>query len=57
MSASIAAGVYLNRYKTGVTEMLGMMIGMTQGMMTGITIGSAFFWVLQRKCLTATCWA
>jgi YHS domain-containing protein len=32
-------GWYLQRYKSSVTEMLGMMIGMTFGMMTGITVG------------------
>jgi len=38
---AISAGVgwYLERYKSAVTEMLGMMIGMTFGMMTGITLG------------------
>ena len=39
MLVSISAGVYLSRYKLSVTEMLGMMIGMTQGMMTGIAVG------------------
>ena len=32
-------GIYLQRYRSSVTEMLGMMIGMTFGMMTGITLG------------------
>jgi YHS domain-containing protein len=36
---SASTGVYLSRYKSSVTEMLGMMIGMTHGMMTGIAIG------------------
>jgi len=36
---STSAGVYLSRYKSSVTEMLGMMIGMTLGMMTGIVVG------------------
>ncbi len=36
---SIGVGVYLQKYKSSVTEMLGMMIGMTFGMMTGIAIG------------------
>jgi YHS domain-containing protein len=37
--ASGGVGVYLQRYRSSVTEMLGMMIGMTFGMMTGITLG------------------
>jgi YHS domain-containing protein len=36
---STSSGVYLSRYKSSVTEMLGMMIGMTLGMMTGIVVG------------------
>jgi YHS domain-containing protein len=32
-------GIYLRRYRSSVTEMMGMMIGMTLGMMTGITLG------------------
>ena len=39
MIISASAGIYLERYKTGLTEMMGMMIGMTQGMMTGIAVG------------------
>jgi YHS domain-containing protein len=42
LTMSVAAGVFLNRYRSGVTEMMGMMIGMTQGMMTGIAVG--YFW-------------
>jgi YHS domain-containing protein len=36
---SAAVGIYLQRYRSSVTEMLGMMIGMTFGMMTGIALG------------------
>jgi YHS domain-containing protein len=39
LAISGGVGGYLQRYKSSVTEMLGMMIGMTFGMMTGITIG------------------
>jgi YHS domain-containing protein len=41
MITAISGGVgwYLERYKSAVTEMLGMMIGMTLGMMTGIVVG------------------
>jgi YHS domain-containing protein len=39
MIISIGTGIFIERYKSGVTEMLGMMIGMTQGMMTGIAVG------------------
>lgn len=39
VAISASAGIYLERYKSGVTEMMGMMIGMTQGMMTGIAVG------------------
>ena len=36
---SAGVGVHLRRYRSAVTEMLGMMIGMTFGMMTGISLG------------------
>ncbi len=36
---SAGVGVFLRRYRSSVTEMLGMMIGMTFGMMTGIALG------------------
>ena len=36
---SAGVGIYLLRYKSIVTEMLGMMIGMTFGMMAGIAVG------------------
>jgi len=39
MVISGGVGWYLLRFKSAVTEMLGMMIGMTLGMMTGIVIG------------------
>jgi YHS domain-containing protein len=39
MLISAGTGVYLSRFKSSVTEMLGMMIGMTFGMMTGIAVG------------------
>ena len=39
LAISSGVGRYLQRYKSSVTEMLGMMIGMTFGMMTGITVG------------------
>jgi YHS domain-containing protein len=38
-AVSGGVGWYLRRYKSAVTEMLGMMIGMTFGMMTGIVVG------------------
>ena len=38
-AVSVVTGAYLQRFKSGVTEMMGMMIGMTQGMMTGIAVG------------------
>ena len=37
---SLGVGVYLLRYKTGMTEMNGTMVGMTLGMMTGIVVGT-----------------
>ena len=39
MAISGGTLAYLQRYRATVTEMLGMMIGMTFGMMTGITLG------------------
>ena len=41
MFAAISAvvGIYVLRFRTNVTEMLGMMIGMTMGMMAGIAVG------------------
>ncbi len=36
---SLGVGIHLLRYRSAVTEMLGMMIGMTMGMMSGIAIG------------------
>jgi len=39
VAISGAVGIYLRRYRSSVTEMLGMMIGMTFGMMTGIALG------------------
>jgi len=39
LAISSGVGWYLQRYKSCVTEMLGMMMGMTFGMMTGITMG------------------
>lgn len=38
-AVSGGVGWYLRRYKSAVTEMLGMMLGMTFGMMTGIVVG------------------
>jgi len=38
-AVSGGVGWYLRRFKSAVTEMLGMMIGMTFGMMTGIVVG------------------
>ncbi len=42
MAISSGVGWYLERYKSAVTEMLGMMMGMTFGMMTGIVVGYYF---------------
>lgn len=39
LTISGGVGIYLRRYRSSVTEMLGMMIGMTFGMMTGIALG------------------
>lgn len=39
---SSGVGYYLLRFKSHMTEMLGMMIGMTLGMMTGIAVGYLF---------------
>ena len=39
LAISGGVGWHLQRYKSSVTEMLGMMMGMTFGMMTGITVG------------------
>ena len=39
LASSAGVGWYLQRYRSSVTEMLGMMIGMTFGMMTGIALG------------------
>jgi len=36
---SAGVGIYLMRFRSFVTEMLGMMIGMTFGMMAGIAVG------------------
>jgi YHS domain-containing protein len=36
---SAGVGIYLLRYRSFVTEMLGMMLGMTMGMMAGIAVG------------------
>ena len=44
MAVSVAVGIHLRKYHSSVTEMMGMMIGMTFGMMTGITLG--FFGLL-----------
>jgi hypothetical protein len=39
MTIAGGVGIHLRRYRSSVTEMLGMMIGMTFGMTTGITVG------------------
>jgi YHS domain-containing protein len=39
IAVSIAAGVYVMRFKSSITEMMGMMVGMTFGMMAGIAVG------------------
>lgn len=36
---SVGVGLSLLRYRSSVTEMMGMMIGMTFGMMSGIAVG------------------
>lgn len=39
IAISAGVGIYLLRYRSAVTEMLGMMLGMTMGMMSGIAVG------------------